>query len=135
MTANAVLTEQDTEKVTDKTFHNTGKGTEKNDTKANIVRVAKQPMPKPQSVNSVMVTTKAEGLLPFDSDYELASKGGKSAKGVVEVLRNHPFCILVSNVLRRTLKMEKHLVWGGAPDDIDENVITDPQISEDGMQP
>lgn len=132
MPTNAVLSKQATEKITNRTFYETGHYTKKDHVESTIVRVAKQRLPEPQSVTPVIITTKAQSLLHFDPDYERTIERCLPAKGIVKVILHRPFCIFATNIFNNTTKMNKQQVLGRLTDDTDNIVTTDPHISEKG---
>lgn len=82
-----------------------------------------------------MITTRAQGLLHFDPDEELATKECLPAKRIVVTLPIRLFYILVSNILKRPLKEDKHQVLGCLTYDIDSIIKADLQKAADGLSP
>lgn len=64
-----------------------------------IFTVAKQIVLEPQSVAARDCTTKAQGLIHLEPDYEVALKGCSTAKTFAQILQNKPCYILATNIL------------------------------------
>lgn len=82
-----------------------------------------------------MATTKAQGILHFDTDYDLTTQGCLPAKGTIEALSDRLFYILVNNNVKRQQNVEKHKVLGCLTDDTDKSITAGLQPSDDGFSP
>lgn len=133
--ANAVLNAIDIEKEIKETLYEASSGAKPGLKQSHIVRVAIQIVLEPPSITAVMVTAKAQGLLQFDHDYELATKTCLAAKGIVQDLPNRPFRILVSNIILTLQNVDKNKVSARFNDDIDKIINTDQQICENILPP
>lgn len=58
-----------------------------------------------QFVNTVMATTKAQGLLHSVPDYELATEGDLRTNCIEESIPDHPFYIPITNIFKRKTTM------------------------------
>lgn len=82
-----------------------------------------------------MVTTRVQGLLKIEPDYELDIKERLPTNGIVEALSNRHFDVLVTNIIKSPLKVDRTQVLGRLTDQIEKVVATDLQKSENGLPP